>query len=734
LRPFDGGGLAAVLAHLRPGSTETGTLDVNLVTYIDWSIRNTGKDQAPGNFGVDLYLDDVFVHRWQGTSIQPGGTAGIRDWDQLASFVRVTAGAHTLRLIVDPTNVVAESDESDNTSERKFTWVGESPARSPKAWMPDLEFAPVEGASDPLVVSNHPAALTTGGLSAAFVTYLSWAIENDGLASTPDRVLIHLFFDGTYVTTRIADGMTAGGRSSVIALDELQRELAVTPGKHRVKVVVDPGDLVAERDETDNVYEAEVSWGTGQPQPRATAGKATLSASRLAQSAPNLRPEIPRGWDGPVTVRGGAGGGDQGVESPALVGAPVLIDFAVTNDSPVSTNTSFEVTVVVDGSAVDTARFRGDADDAGAFWTGTAEVPAGKLSPGAHDIAVVIDVESAVAESEESDNRCERQVELVRSAPPAPVPVRRSAEDLKALAAPLERLLTRTDELGARTPATAGDFEAILSVAEAAYYNLVGASLVDERMTVHLAPRNEYDRLTLEACMSRSNSLSATEFGERLDRCTGSRQLESGLQTGWKGRVHVFVDSDQTPAGVIATLFHELGHARQAIVAPSIENGSPPPAARALHEAQAQLFEAAMWRGLETVTGTELGRYPDIPVMREHVRQRVQTRIEGANRQEEHDLGYVLLWLAALKDPARPGLAEQLRAAGRLDAASALRFYESLLTVPDSEAGVWANGLLNGAGPAIDEYLRIALGRLVPGLPPETEAHPDLRDAALVVP
>lgn len=141
-----------------------------------------------------------------------------------------------------------------------------------------------------------------------------------------------------------------------------------------------------------------------------------------------------------------------------------------------------------------------------------------------------------------------------------------------------------------------------------------------------------------------------------------------------------------------------------------------------------------MWRGLEQLTGTALGRYPDIPVMREHLRQRVQTRIEGANRQEEHDLGYVLLWLAALKDKAGLGLAEQLRVAGRLDAAAAMRLYESLLTIDDAEAGVWANGLLDGAGPAIDEYIRIAFDRLVPGLQPQLEAHPDLKDAALVVP
>lgn len=742
LRPFDAGGLPALLAHAQRGSTEAGTLDVTRVTYVDWSIRNSGKDQAPGNFAVDLFFDGVFVNRWQGTAVQPGGTAGIRDWDQLASFIRVSPGMHRLRLVIDPANVVIESDESDNVVERDFTWTGALPARSPAAKMPDLRFVPVEGASEPLVASNHPAALATGGVSAGFTTYLSWAIENNGLASTPDRVLIHLFFDGVYVTTRIADGMTAGGRSSVIALDELDREVAVIPGKHRLKLVIDPGDLIFERTETDNVYETDVMWGTGQPQPRATTGKATLSASRRTQSEPNLRLEIARGWDGPVTVRGGSGGGNQGgnpggkqgSESPAVAGSPVLIDFAITNDSPQSTNATFEVTVLVDGSAVDTLRFRGDADDAGSFWSGSAEVPAGKLAPGSHTVAVVVDPGKSVAESDESDNHCERPMEVVRTAPPEPGPVRYSSEDLRALTAPLGGLLLRTDTLGAETPATAAYFRSIISVAEAAYYNLVGASLVDERMVVHLLPRDEYDRLTLEACMSTSNSLSAAEFKERLEECTGSRERESGLQTGRNGRVHVFVDTNQTPAGVLATLFHELGHARQAIIAPSTDNGSPPPAARALHEAQAQLFEAAMWRGLEHVTGSALGRYPDIPVMREHLRQRLQTRIDGANKQEEHDLGYVLLWVATLKDPGGLGLAQQLRSEGRLDTASTLRLYESLLAITDAGATSWANGLLQRAGPAIEEYMQIALRRLVPALTADLESHPDLKDASLVAP
>jgi hypothetical protein len=120
--------------------------------------------------------------------------------------------------------------------------------------------------------------------------------------------------------------------------------------------------------------------------------------------------------------------------------------------------------------------------------------------------------------------------------------------------------------------------------------------------------------------------------------------------------------------------------------------------------------------------------------MRDHARERLERRIDGANEQEEHDLGYVLLWIYALKDPDGLGLAEQLRSSGRLDTAATMRLYDSLLSITDASAGVWVNGLLAGGQPFVEEFIQLALGRLVPGLPPDHESHPDLKDAALVAP
>lgn len=737
LLPDTSGGLPGLDVHAVPGVRGSGPLDVKSPAFVDWTIRNAGPDPVPSGYVTDIYFDDIFVSRWQGVELPRGGSAGIRDWTGIHDVIRILPGRHVVRLVIDATDQIAETDESDNVMEITLDWGGDVPERQPALRLPDLAVAPIAPGAPAILASNNPAARTGHSPSSDFVTYLSWTIENTGLASVADRVPIHLYFNDIFVTSRIANGIVASGISVVDAWDGLAGVVDVKPGNHVLKIVVDPGNLIHESNEANNVQTLSVTWTSGQPVP-SEAGPATvgLSARRQAQTAANLTPEIPRGWDGPVVVNDSAiDSPGEGHEGAVVAGKAWRINFAVTNASPIATGGNFEIAVSVDGKRIGTERFRGGPADSGGLWTGSVEVGAGQFGPGTHTITLDIDPSDAIREGSQADHRCERQVTLLAESHRAPADVSYDEAALRDLVSALPELLLETRDLGARTPATAGHFNQIMRVAEAANFHLTGRSLMDDRLDVHLLPRVEYDRATLSACMARASAMSQPEFTDLLTRCTTERVRESGLQTVEHGRVAVFVDTDQSPPAVLSTLFHELGHARQSLLSKPVPGeGQPGPAAKALHEAQAQIYEAAMWRGIEKFSGVRLGEYPDFDTMRSHVDQLRSNVIDGAGTNEEHDLGYVLLWLHALKDPGGRGYAEELRAAGRLSAASTLVLYNDLLLVSDADATLWANELLDGGQALIDEFAAISDGRLVVGLTYADEAHPALIEQALIAP
>ncbi|MEO0190802.1 MAG: C25 family cysteine peptidase, partial [candidate division WOR-3 bacterium] len=86
-------------------------------TYIDWAIINNGTATARPTFYTYLYSDNVPIGGWYTDSLPPNWYAYVEDWTYT-----FTAGDHTLMTFADSTNVVAESNESDNKYSRTFTW------------------------------------------------------------------------------------------------------------------------------------------------------------------------------------------------------------------------------------------------------------------------------------------------------------------------------------------------------------------------------------------------------------------------------------------------------------------------------------------------------------------------------------------------------------------------------------------------------------------------------------
>lgn len=124
LRPYAPSGYPYPVVPSSITSThEVNTLIAGQRTYFDWHFINSGGSVAPGTFYVELWVDDTRYVRYPQPDFYPGWVGGFDDWGETI----VTPGWHTVRLITDPDNTVAESDETNNVWERAFYWVPSAP-------------------------------------------------------------------------------------------------------------------------------------------------------------------------------------------------------------------------------------------------------------------------------------------------------------------------------------------------------------------------------------------------------------------------------------------------------------------------------------------------------------------------------------------------------------------------------------------------------------------------------
>lgn len=87
-------------------------------TYFDWHFINSEDGTASGDFSVELWVDDTRYVRYTYSNWGSGWVGGFDDWAEHIT----ESGWHTVRLVTDPDNTIAESDETNNVWERQFYW------------------------------------------------------------------------------------------------------------------------------------------------------------------------------------------------------------------------------------------------------------------------------------------------------------------------------------------------------------------------------------------------------------------------------------------------------------------------------------------------------------------------------------------------------------------------------------------------------------------------------------
>lgn len=114
------GHIDSVTVSSESGTASNNTLYAGKPIYMDWGFKNASTTSISANYYVDLYIDNQrFVH-YPFTSLCAGCQGGFDDWMETWN----SPGWHTVRLVVDPENTIAESDESNNEWSKQFFWVG----------------------------------------------------------------------------------------------------------------------------------------------------------------------------------------------------------------------------------------------------------------------------------------------------------------------------------------------------------------------------------------------------------------------------------------------------------------------------------------------------------------------------------------------------------------------------------------------------------------------------------
>ena len=366
LRPYTppGWSYPIIPSSLR-GTSSVNTLYAGQPTYFDWAVVNDSSAPIATRFYTYLYLDGTRIASWYTDGLPAYWYAYARDW----AYTVATPGWHTLRLVADATEAIAEGNEGNNSWEYMFYWQG--------AVLPNLKPYQPSAWSGAVVPASVTGTTTANTLYAGRPTYIDWAITNNSSIAAGARVYTELYLDGNRLASWYTDSLLPYWQAYVIDW----AYTVTTPGWHTLRLVTDATNAVVESDETDNAWEGSFYWQE--------AGK------------PNLRPYQPAGWSNPLVLSAVQGTTSN---SSLYIGQPIYIDWAVLNDSGAAIATRFYHYLYMDGQQL--ASWYTDVLN-GQWYAMTLDWPYVVQTPGWHKFRLVTDATGVIVESDEGDNAWE---------------------------------------------------------------------------------------------------------------------------------------------------------------------------------------------------------------------------------------------------------------------------------------------------------------------------------------
>ena len=369
LTPYQPSGWSDKIVVSKTAGTNTDSTSLGPADslYVDWAEINTGSGATTGSFSTELYVDGVLRNTWvTGAIMNPN--VFLRAFDY--AIGALPAGTHTLRIKLDSTGAIAESNESDNEYTKTITVVGVT--------LPNLVPYQPSGWSDKIVVSTTTGTNTDSGpLSPADSLYVDWAEFNAGNGATTGSFSTELYVDGvlrnTWVTRAIMNPNTF--------LRAFDYPIGTLPaGTHTLRIKLDSTGAITEGNELDNEY--------------------TKTITVTGVTLPNLVPYQPPGWSDKIVVSNTTG---TNTDSSSLSPADSLyVDWAEFNAGNGATTGPFYTELYVDG--VLRKRWLTGAIMNPNVFLRAFDYAIGTLPAGTHTLRIKLDPTGEIAESNESDN------------------------------------------------------------------------------------------------------------------------------------------------------------------------------------------------------------------------------------------------------------------------------------------------------------------------------------------
>jgi hypothetical protein len=340
---------------------------------LSWCCMNTGDAVAVGGFSVAVLIDGVEVKRWTtSTDIYP--TQVFNDRDQPLEPLPV--GDHLVTLIVDVTNAIAETDESDNEYSKVITIL-------PTPTAPNLS-----SLHSSLTISNHPGTYSDTTPLNVYCIYVDWSVSNTSPIPTGAPFYTALYVDDVEYRRWITNGSLARFESAYV-LDFYIDFLA--PGMHTFKLVLDVTNAIAETIESDNENVRTVTCSDGV----------------------NLTSFCPPGWSNTIVVSNIPG---TNTDTPTIVaGDPVYMDYAALNNGSLPGGKEFYDLVLFDDQVV-TLTWANFLIPPGS-WEYMNDLIVGFPGAGTHTIRIYLDINGDIAETDETDNEVVRPFSIETTVP-----------------------------------------------------------------------------------------------------------------------------------------------------------------------------------------------------------------------------------------------------------------------------------------------------------------------------
>jgi len=240
LTPYQPSGWSDKIVVTTSGtSTTDSSLTPDDTLYVNWAVVNNGDGITAATFYTQLYVDGTLKNTWNtDPPMNPNTYTSVTGY----KIGSLPAGTHTLKIMTDSTNAIAETSETDNQYTKTIT----------VAPLPNLMPYQPSGWSDRIVVTTSGTTTTDArNITSNDNLYVDWAVINKGDLATTATFSTQLYVDGALKNTWNTDPPFAPNAYRAVTGYNLG---PLSAGFHTLTIKVDSTNAIAESSETDNQY------------------------------------------------------------------------------------------------------------------------------------------------------------------------------------------------------------------------------------------------------------------------------------------------------------------------------------------------------------------------------------------------------------------------------------------------------------------------------------------------